>query len=324
MRVFRDQIYALSPELALSNTVSAGEVFSCVTLDASGNQIAEGRNHADLDPARVFPVNGALGVAGVRVGDAVGISIRSIAASPWGHTWTRPGLGVNAPPETHVRRLSSQHPTIDWGSGAPISVPPQLHIGTIGLLPAVGQQPRTLGGYGGNLDSVLARSGSTVWITAQIPGGGLFLGDVHAAMGDAEVCGTGIEVAAEVQLSVKVQSGWAPRFATIDSDSKYWIIVTGDTFDEALRSGVSECTRLLAAHAGMTQPDAYLAVGLLLEVRVCQVVNPRRSLALSLTGAANAALGPPSAAHQLGAATVSVTAPQHLRCSSDRIGEASG
>ncbi|TFD21352.1 acetamidase/formamidase family protein [Cryobacterium sp. TMS1-13-1] len=296
MRVFRDQIYALSPERALSNTVSAGEVFSCVTLDASGNQIAEGRNHADLDPARVFPVNGALGLAEVRVGDAVGISIRSITASPWGHTWTRPGLGVNAPPESHVRRLSSQHPIIDWGSGAPISVPPQLHIGTIGLLPDTERLPRTLGRYGGNLDSVLARAGSTVWITAQVPGGGLFLGDVHAAMGDAEVCGTGIEVAAEVELSVSVQTDWAPRFATIDSDEKYSIIVTGDTFDDALSRGVGECTRLLAAHAGMSTADAYLAVGLLLEVRVCQVVNPRRSLALSLLGGADAALGPPSAA----------------------------
>lgn len=288
-----NQIYRLAPGLAPAFTVDAGEVFACLTQDASGDQIGEGVAHADLDPDRVFPVNGPIAIAGVKAGDAVGIEIRAIDPAEWGHTWTRPGLGVGAPAEAHVRRLSARHPLIAWGDGTPIAVTPQLHIGTIGLLPRVEAAPRDLGNYGGNLDSVLCGVGSTIWITAQVDGGGLFVGDVHAAMGDAEVCGTGIEVAARLQFSVQTQLGWAPVFPTIIRDEKTWIIVDGGDFDEALSRGVAECTRLLAAHCGMSDKDAYLAVGLLLEVRVCQVVNSRRSLALSLTGAADAALAHP-------------------------------
>ncbi|TFC27928.1 hypothetical protein E3O25_08915 [Cryobacterium sp. TMT1-3] len=292
MREFDEQIYRLSPGLAPSFTVEPGEVFACLTQDASGNQIGEGVRHADLDPSRVFAVNGPIEIAGVKAGDAVGVEIRAIDPAEWGHTWTRPGLGVGAPPESHVRRLAARHPLIEWGTGAPIAVTPRLHIGTLGLLPRVETEPRHLGGYGGNLDSVLCAVGSTVWITAQVDGGGLFVGDVHAAMGDAEVCGTGIEVAARLELCVRTRTDWAPTFATIRREEKTWIVVDGDDFDEALRRGVAECTRLLAAHFGMPHNDAYLAVGLLLEVRVCQVVNSRRSLALSLTGGADAALAP--------------------------------
>ena len=293
MRVFDEQIYRLSPGQAPAFTVETGDAFTCLTQDASGNQLGEGVTHADLDPSLVFPVNGPIAIAGVKAGDAVGVQIRAIDPAEWGHTWTRPGLGVGAPPASYVRRLSAQHPLINWGTGAPIAVTPQLHIGTIGLLPRVEAAPRDLGNYGGNLDSVLCGVGSTIWITAQVDGGGLFVGDVHAAMGDAEVCGTGIEVAARLQLSVSTQSGWAPAFPTIMRDEKTWIIVDGADFDEALSRGVSECTRLVAEHFGMPDKDAYLAVGLLLEVRVCQVVNSRRSLALSLTGGADAALGDP-------------------------------
>ncbi|TFB71905.1 hypothetical protein E3O06_11645 [Cryobacterium glaciale] len=292
MREFDEQIYRLSPGLAPAFAVEPGEVFACLTQDASGNQIGEGVRHADLDPSRVFPVNGPIAIAGVKAGDAVGVEIRAIDPAEWGHTWTRPGLGVGAPPESHVRRLSARHPLITWGDGAPIAVTPQLHIGTIGLLPRIEAAPRDLGSYGGNLDSVLCAVGSTIWITAQVDGGGLFVGDVHAAMGDAEVCGTGIEVAARLELCVSTHTGWAPAFPTIIRDDKAWIIVDGGDFDEALSRGVAECTRVLAAHFGMPSADAYLAVGLLLDVRVCQVVNSRRSLALSLTGGADAALVP--------------------------------
>ena len=49
------------------------------------------------------------------------------------------------------------------------------------------------------------------------PGGLFFLGDVHAAQGDGEIVGTGIETAAEVQFTVQVvkkkKIGW-PRGST--------------------------------------------------------------------------------------------------------------
>lgn len=286
------RVFRLTPDLQIVPEVEVGERFLCRTLDASGGQIIEGVSYDEIDTGELFPVNGPISVSGVKAGDAVGIEIHSIAPTESGHCWTRPGLGVRAPADFHVRRLSSTRPVIDWGTGPTFSVPTKLHIGTIGLLPTVEARPRDLGVHGGNLDSTLSTVGSTVWIQAQHDGGGLFVGDVHAAIGSGEVCGTGIEVAAELELSVHVDTTWAPRFPTIAREGRFWLISVGADFDDTLAEGVDECSRLLALRSEMTVPDAYLAVGLLLEIQVCQVVNSQTSLALSLSSGADGALGP--------------------------------
>jgi acetamidase/formamidase len=50
----------------------------------------------------------------------------------------------------------------------------------------------------------------------------------------------------------------------------------------ALAAAVEECVRQFADTESVPVSDAYLAVGLLLDVTVCQVVNPRRSVVVTL------------------------------------------
>ncbi|WP_111720902.1 acetamidase/formamidase family protein [Homoserinimonas sp. OAct 916] len=286
------RIYALHPDQPLVTGIRRGQPFTFATLDASGNQITEQLGLSAVQKGRLFPVNGPFEIEGVTPGTAVGITIHSVVPAAIGHTWTRKELGIAAPVDFHVRELDSMHPVIDWGDGPRITVPSKVHIGTIGLLPDNPTEPRRLGRYGGNMDFAVIAEGATVWLTAQVQGGGLFVGDVHASIGDAEVCGSGIEVAADITLSVETCSEWAPVLPTVVSNGRAWIIVDGDTFEEALHLGVETCTRLLSDAWGMSVPDAYLAVGLLLETRICQVVNSRLSLALSLAGGADSAFLP--------------------------------
>lgn len=290
--MLNDRIRLLEPDLEQSSMVHRGQRFHCRTMDASGNQINEGTLRADIRTDKLFPVNGPIKVEGVVPGTAVGIRVHSVDPDQWGHAWTRAELGMAAPVDFHVRRLSTMAPSIDWGDAPGVVVPSRVHIGTIGLLPNHIAEPRTLGAYGGNMDFVGIASGATVWITAQVAGAGLFLGDVHAAMGDAEVCGSGIEVAADVALSVQTRSDWAPTHPTVVSRGRTWLVCDGDSFEDALKAGVKECTALLSERWNMTVADAYLAVGLLLQVRVCQVVNPRVSVAISLSGGADTAFLP--------------------------------
>jgi len=281
----------LVPDVEMLAPVAAGSRLSFATLDASGGQFTESEGLASADPSRLFPVSGPVAVAGVRAGDTLRLRIEAIDMAERGHTWTRPGLGFASPVDYHVRELASEDPVIDWGADD-IAVASRPHVGTIGVVPDAEFEPRSLGVHGGNLDSTHLRANATVWLRAQVDGGGVFVGDVHAAMGDAEVCGTGIEVAAVVDLTIDVDPRWSPNLPTVLDDDRYWIIADGDTFDEALARGIRECTRLLALDQGMSDDDAYLAVGLLLEVEVCQVVNPRRSVALSLGQGADRVLGP--------------------------------
>ncbi|CAN5225894.1 acetamidase/formamidase family protein [soil metagenome] len=289
-----DLFYQLDPDRPMAQWVDDGARVQLRTLDASGGQFVEGfEGEANRD--ELFPVTGPTGIRGVAAGDTVAVDVIAIAPDEYGHTWTRSGLGFASPTGYHARELSAHRPVIDWGTGPAIEVPAQVHIGTLGLLPDYSFAPRSVGVHGGNLDTRWLGAGSKIWLTAQVEGGGLFAGDVHASIGAAEVCGTGIEVAATLDLAVRSVRGWAPVLPTVRAEGRTWLIADGDSFDEALERGVRACTTLLARSWGMSVKDAYLAVGLLLQVEVCQVVNPRRSLALSLAGGADIALGPEEA-----------------------------
>lgn len=287
-----DHFYALTPDQEPCHWVADGGSVRLRTLDASGGQFVEGFEYSDVDRSRLFPVTGPIGVRGAEAGDTIEIHVRELIADPTGHTWTRQGLGFAAPTDFHVRALSTAHPVIDWGGSTPLSVIPRPHLGTLGVLPAHDFEPRSLGEHGGNVDTVHLGAGATLWVRAQVSGGGVFAGDVHAAIGDAEICGTGIESAATSTLDLSIRREWTPSMPTLFAAGKYRLIADGDTTDDALEQGVRACTELFARASGMSIADAYLAVGLLLEVELCQVVNPRRSVAVSLASGADLVLGP--------------------------------
>ncbi len=79
-------------------------------------------------------------------------------------------------------------------------------IGCFGVAPALGQawSTATSGPYGGNMDYRGFRAGVDVMFPVSAPGALFFLGDVHAAQGDGEIVGTGIETSAEVEFTVSV------------------------------------------------------------------------------------------------------------------------
>jgi amidase len=291
-QVIDSAVHTLRPDADLASTVRQRERFTVRTQDASGGQIGDGRSAGAFDLSRAFPVVGPIRIEDVHAGDLVGIHLhRLVPATRWGHTWTRPGLGFGV--DFHVRRLDAARPVIDWcPSGQEIALEARPHVGTIGMLPAAATEPRTLGTYGGNLDFAGFGPGATIWLTAQVEGGGLFVGDVHAAIGDAEVCGTGIEIAAVADLEVVGVGTPTYRLPVVTTADRAWLIGVGDTFDEALAVAVDECVQRFAAAESVSVSDAYLAVGLLLEVTVCQMVNPRRSVAVTLRSGMDRILKP--------------------------------
>jgi formamidase len=93
--------------------------------------------------------------------------------------------------------------------------------GAVHLPDATGAIPRdpSIGGsalrttppreIGGNLDVRHLGVGCTAFFPVFVDGARLSCGDMHFAQGDGEVCGTAIEVAGEVRLSVDVRKGAA-------------------------------------------------------------------------------------------------------------------
>lgn len=274
--------YTVGGEWAPLATVAIGQRFAVRTLDASGNQMHEELSSvAEIDQHRLFPATGPITVEGVRAGDAVGIEVTGISPVARGHIWTRPGLGFGPTPDFHVRSVDVEQLEFELG-GERYPLTPRLHVGTLGLAPSRATPARDVGTHGGNIDSVELAPGATLWVRAEHDGGGVFAADVHAAIGDAEICGTGVEVEATVGLRVH-RADDGPDLPIIRQGRRTWVIGTGASFEEALDTGVRFIHGALVRRLGVAPRDAYLAVGAMLEVRVCQVVNPHTSVAVSLT-----------------------------------------
>ncbi|HTN56052.1 MAG TPA: acetamidase/formamidase family protein [Microbacterium sp.] len=288
------RVHELQPGAALTGPVALGSAVSLRTLDSSGGQISTEVSYDELDPRRFFPVTGPIGIDGVRRGDTVGIEILAIDPDPLAHTWTRPGLGLLEHESFAVMSVDSRTLEIrPQGPDGPLVgvATAQTHVGALGLLPSTVQPPRTLGRYGGNIDFSAVGAGATVWLTAEVDGGGFFVGDVHASIGDGEVCGTGAETGAEVTVRFTRHPGTTAALPTVrDAQGRLWVIGIGSSVEEALREATQYCVQRLAASDGLTEQEAYLSVGMLLRAQLCQVVNPRTSVAVSLEGGADRVL----------------------------------
>ena len=65
------------------------------------------------------------------------------------------------------------------------------------------------GRHGGNLDDHLHGPGATLFFPVRQPGGLFAVGDMHASMGDGEICGTGVEIDGEVVVALRRPQGQA-------------------------------------------------------------------------------------------------------------------
>ena len=88
----------------------------------------------------------------------------------------------------------------------PVKIPVNYHIGCMGLPPAshdfVDSIPPMV--TGGNLDNTRVSKGTTMYYPVQVEGGLLSMGDAHAAQGDSELDGTGVETSVTGSFRISV------------------------------------------------------------------------------------------------------------------------
>lgn len=152
------------------------------------------------------PMNGPIYVEGAEPGDSLAVTIHSIEPT-MGKCFTRTGdprqlsewLGTDCPHGTHVCEISAG--VIHWSDTIKIPYTPML--GCIGTAPDWGV-PSTgpAGPHGGNMDLVEVCPGSTLHLPVYVPGGMLYLGDAHAAMGHGELSANGLEMPARSEITV--------------------------------------------------------------------------------------------------------------------------
>jgi amidase len=195
--------YRISSDLEPLGTIRAPDRITIQTLDASTNRVKSSSNVEDIPVTEVNPATGPVRVEDAEPGDLLAVRILDIRVNDGPHIKLWPGLGVCQgsvqAPVTKVCRIRDGQ--IEFTSSIRLPVRPM--VGVIATAPEGRSFPTVAGGtYGGNLDNKLLTAGCTIYLPVFCPGGLLFVGDLHASMGDGELCGLAMEASGEVDLHV--------------------------------------------------------------------------------------------------------------------------
>jgi amidase len=255
------------------------------TPDGLGGQIRSEHDHyVAVDPDRVNPIVGPLYVEGASPGDVLAVELHTVAVdAPQGYVLVIPGFGLlhdaGWGPRTKIVPFRDGY--AEWAPDRRIALRPC--IGTIGVAPA-GQGVSTImpGEHGGNLDTRDITSGATLYLPVRAPGALFGLGDPKAAMGDGEVCGTGIGVPSQVELTFGVIPAWPLRSPLLGTSEEWMAIASGPTLDDAVKSAVIDMVSLMVDAAGLDPVDGYMLLSVAGHLRISQVVDPLTTARVSI------------------------------------------
>jgi acetamidase/formamidase len=281
--------YVIGPYQPPIARVKPSETFEVSTLDAFGNRI----DSVDADLKEIVrlpyvnPCTGPIYVEGAMPGDTLAVRIEDIRITRdyavnciipefgglCGTVYTRV---LNDPLEQRIllQPITSEglvfDPTLDI---APIPVEP--FYGTIGTSPAV-EAISTLspGFHGGNMDAADICPGNTIYLPVNVEGAYLFVGDGHAAQGDAEVCGVAAEVPTTGTFTIDVIKGNAP-IATprVENDEYIMSIGSARPMEDAARIAFYDLITWLSEDYGFERIAAYQLCSQVARVRLANMVD---------------------------------------------------
>lgn len=155
-------------------------------------------------------------------------------------------------------------------------VPLRPMLGRVATAPSGGEVFGGLwpGDFGGNMDASDVTEGATVYLPVFHDGALFYFGDFHAAQGDGEIVGSGLESTADVTFQFDVIKGQRIRWPRIENDE--YIMVAGSVrpLVDAMRIAYVELIEWLVADYGFDKMEAYQLASQAGVVRVANIVDP--------------------------------------------------
>ena len=124
------------------------------------------------------------------------------------------------------------------------------------------------------MDAPEARPGYTLYLPVNVAGALLFLGDGHAAQGDGEVAGTGIEVPLRVRLQVDLIKGKKIAWPRFENESALFAVGAYRPLDDALRIAFTELVSWIHETYGLSSLDTYELLSKVAKIHLTEMVDP--------------------------------------------------
>lgn len=236
-------------------------------------------------PSTGNPAYGPIEVEGAVPGDALTVEFLALTPGPIARTLLAPNhgflpdhlLGELRPGQPAPRKPRRMYRwQIEKGVARllnpigrqPVTIPLCPFLGCIATAAPVPHGPSTLlaGPQGGNLDHPDLIRGSTLWLPVQAAGGLLYLGDMHAAQGQGEVVGGGLEVGGQVRFRVTLHKKARLRTCRYETKTGRACLAVQGNFEAAAQQALAEMVAWLV-ESGWNRYDAYLAISQCCEFR---------------------------------------------------------
>ncbi len=271
--------YAMSGENKPFIHVESGELFCVRTKDCYSDKLQSAQDKFTKEMwDTVNPATGPVYVNGAKAGDILRVDIEQISTRDWAVMCVENGSGALA---SHIDGIETTILPIKNGLliiDEHLSVPVKPMIGVIGTAPA-GEciLNGTPGEHGGNMDCKEIVSGTSLYLPVSVEGGLLALGDIHAVMGDGEVCICGAEVAGEVLRRARRICAELPT-PCLEPDESIIFIASALTLDECERKVLDKAHTFLIDTLNLSANEAARVMSLIGELGICQVVDPLKTM----------------------------------------------
>jgi amidase len=290
-----DLKYTFGPHTPVAR-VPAGGIIETNTVDADGRAVEK----AGLKPRGPNPLTGPFYVEGAEPGDTLAVRFLNVdvdGKEGWGSTVAgfgalnssryTPILGKGIPERVWTYPIDKAKNVATFqaaDSKFTVNIPLHPFLGCVGVAPADGEARSSIvpAEFGGNMDAPEASVGNTLYLPVNVPGALLFLGDGHAAMGDAEIAGTAIEVSMRVRVQVdliKHQTIQWPRF-----ENENYIMAVGiyRPLEDATRIAFTELIHWMHDRNGLSEMDAYELLSKTAEVHLDEMVDPNYTVVVKI------------------------------------------
>ena len=235
--------------------VSSGDTISTTTVDASGCD-----QSGTMVTLRGTPQTGPFYVKGAEPGDVLVVRIDHI----WPNRdqgWARSVVAPHVVDATFVKQLP-EAPLAEWAIDhqtktailtspasklGRLTIPLEPMLGCFGVAPSRQQaiSTATSGEHGGNMDYRGFVAGTTVYFPVFEPGALFFLGDGHAAQGDGEIVGTGIEISMDVTVTLSIIKGKTIGWPRGENSREIFTIGNARPLDQCLQHATTEMLKWL-------------------------------------------------------------------------------
>lgn len=276
---------SLAPRLE----IRSGDTVVFETLEASAGQITPKSTHAALKTLSfepIHPLTGPVSVKGAEPGDTLEVEVVRLKHKGWGWNGVLPGFALLADDfrEPYLHHYALTRAGCVFRKD--IIIPFEPFCGVMGVAPREPGRLNTIPPRenGGNIDIRHLTAGARLQLPVLVKGALFSCGDCHAAQGDGEVNGTGIESPMSVTLRFRVikrtrvpelRFVTPPRQPLTRAGAGGYFVTTAHGPD--LFVNAQNAVRYMIEHVAktyrMSREQAYCLCGAAVDLKISEIVD---------------------------------------------------